>query len=89
MTTRNNAPLQFYTWKYSNEDKKRKDKGHVFHEQTVLSWEKTVEIKQKKKEKETAAPKGICNNRECDNPSGYLDKPNSIYCSSKCQSRGM
>ena len=29
-----------------------------------------------------------CQNRECDNPAGYPKKPNSIYCSSRCQSRG-
>jgi hypothetical protein len=29
-----------------------------------------------------------CQNRECTNAAGYEKKPNSIYCSSKCQSRG-
>lgn len=28
-----------------------------------------------------------CQNRECDKPPGYFKKPNSIYCSSRCQSR--
>lgn len=30
----------------------------------------------------------VCHNRECNNPRGYNSKPNSIYCSSRCQSRG-
>ena len=50
----------------------------------------------KKKRKTSSAPpiygphfySEICMNRECDKPSGYPQKPNSIYCSARCQSRG-
>ena len=30
-----------------------------------------------------------CKNRECTKPAGYPERPGSIYCSSKCQSRGI
>ena len=29
-----------------------------------------------------------CGNRECTNIRGYAEKPKSIYCSARCQSRG-
>lgn len=79
MPTGCNITSQF-TWDHR---KAKELKKHVFHEQTVHSWE--TKIKQKK---ETFHVNGNCNNRECNNPPGYESKPKSIYCSSKCQSRG-
>lgn len=38
--------------------------------------------------KEPSSEEYVCHNRECNNPRGYPGKPNSIYCSSRCQSRG-
>lgn len=64
---------------------KQEVKTHIFHQQTALS----IETKEKKKKEKTPIKKGFCNNRECNNASGYTNKPNSIYCSARCQSRGM
>ena len=41
-----------------------------------------------KKKKQSNRKHSVCHNRECNNPPGYKNKPNSIYCSSRCQSRG-
>ena len=41
-----------------------------------------------KKKKQSSRKHSACHNRECNNPPGYKNKPNSIYCSSRCQSRG-
>merc|ERR1712100_496427 len=40
-----------------------------------------------KKKKQSSRKHSACHNRECNNPQGYKNKPNSIYCSSRCQSR--
>lgn len=58
-------------------------KCHTFNDQTNFALESA-----KKNQQEHFIPDEICNNRECCNPSGYPSKPNSIYCSSYCQSRG-
>lgn len=59
---------------------------HIFHELTAQSMELNLK---NKKDYKRPIKKGICNCRECDNPSGYPKKPNSLYCSARCQSRGL
>lgn len=61
---------------------------HIFHEHSSKSIELKLKNKQEKKDCVNKR-NGICNNRECKNPSGFPSKPNSLYCSSRCQSRGL
>lgn len=60
---------------------------HIFHELSAKSMELTIKKKLEKKA-HVIKRTGICNNRECNNPSGFPRKPNSLYCSTRCQSRG-
>lgn len=61
---------------------------HIFHQQTVFTIESEIRSKTQKCTEEYKKTK-LCANRECKNSSGSSDKPHSIYCSAKCQYRGM
>uniref|UniRef100_A0A7S4ITY2 Uncharacterized protein n=1 Tax=Vannella robusta TaxID=1487602 RepID=A0A7S4ITY2_9EUKA len=76
----------------TNQDTKASNgKKHIFHPTNTID---TMAAQTKMKKQQLLLRKaegnqddGICKNRECSNPSGYASKPNSIYCSTKCQSR--
>lgn len=64
------------------------NKQHIFHQQTSMSIEREIKHKKQSSPNVRRPRNDRCNNRECNKAPGYPEKPGSIYCSAKCQSRG-
>jgi len=70
------------------------NRKHIFHppltpDKPPTSYQPTKpkESPQVKKDLQKGSNSTKCMNRECNNKRGFPLKPNSIYCSTKCQSR--
>merc|ERR1711879_505926 len=60
---------------------------HIFHRPHTPDFPPSASIRKRTPKNEDGTKSEICKNRECNKASGYSSKPNSIYCSSRCQSR--
>lgn len=96
-TTAHDHPFHLLLEAFEQPTNEQNAKKHIFHPtHTVVSMAAASSKIRKQSAKSNTKEfqinlnvKGICQNRECNNESGYDKKPNSIYCSSRCQSRGL